>query len=396
MHPPGAETIIADRKQGRREGKERNVANWNHLWREFVRRRGLYAAGAAMIAAGLFALGQWAFFQWRSETVGRALVHQEAQRIAGAPASSIPPAASRWWNAGLGVPPATTGILEIPALGMTAPVAEGVSDAVLNVAVGHLPTSVEPGQIGTSILSAHNATWFRHIDALAPGAVIRYLTPHKTYVFRVTGARTVHTGTPIYNSTGPTLILETCYPLNALYLTPYRFLVDADLAAVEPPQRPSPVASLQTVRLNLPQGLSLSELSLNANSAPEGTLTETGSPSPAFIQSDNPLAWANATTSLYFAVLRTAAQKRLDWWEALAPGLPSSAVRPLWGGRVGTYWDPLDISLSVAGDQVQAVTLTTAFSVLGTEGAGRYRVVMTARATGSTLALTNWEMTPEP
>jgi sortase A len=370
--------------------------NWDQLWREFVRRRGLFAAGAAMIAAGLVALGQWAFFQWRSQTVGRALVHQEAQRIAGAPASSTAPAPARWWNAALGAPPATTGILEIPALGLSAPVAEGVSDAVLNVAVGHLPTSVEPGQIGTSVLSAHNATWFRNLNQLEPGAVIRYLTPERTYVFRVTGARTVHTGTPIYNSTDPTLILETCYPLNALYLTPYRYLVDADLAAVEPPERPGQLQSPQTVKLNLPQGLSLSALSLNANSAPEGTLSETGSPSPSFIQSDNPLAWANATTSLYFAVLRTATEKRLDWWEALAPGLSSSAVRPLWGGRVGTYWDPLDISLTVTGTHVRAATLTTAFSVLGTAGAGRYRVVMTARANGSTLALEKWKMTPEP
>lgn len=372
------------------------MAKWDDLWREFVRRRGLYAAGAVMIAAGLVALGQWAFFQWRSQTVGRALVHQEAQRIAGAPAASTAPAPARWWNAALGAPPTTSGILDIPALGLSAPVAEGVSDAVLNVAVGHLPTSVEPGQIGTSVLSAHNATWFRNLNELKPGAVIRYLTPERTYVFRVTGTRTVHTGTPIYNSTDPTLILETCYPLNALYLTPYRFLVDADLAAIAPPQRPSPVAGPQTVRLDLPQGLSLGQLSLNANSAPEGTLTETGSPSPAFIQSDNPLAWANATTSLYFAVLRTAAEKRLDWWKALAPGIPSSAVRPLWGGQVGTYWDPLDISLSVVGEQVQSATLTTAFSVLGTEGAGRYRVVMTAQAHGSSLALEHWQMTPEP
>ena len=37
------------------------------------------------------------------------------------------------------------GLLVIPAIGLTAPVEEGTDDAQLNVAVGHVPTSVWPG-----------------------------------------------------------------------------------------------------------------------------------------------------------------------------------------------------------------------------------------------------------
>jgi sortase (surface protein transpeptidase) len=56
--------------------------------------------------------------------------------------------------------------LEIPSLGVRAPVLQGLSDSVLNVAAGHDPASPWPGDVGESIIEAHDVSYFARISAL--------------------------------------------------------------------------------------------------------------------------------------------------------------------------------------------------------------------------------------
>ena len=81
------------------------------------------------------------------------------------------------------------GYIEIPSIEVTLPVYHGVSDAVLQIAVGHLEwTSLPVGGSGTHcVLSGHrglpSATLFTHLDELAEGDVflLRVLDEVLTY-----------------------------------------------------------------------------------------------------------------------------------------------------------------------------------------------------------------------
>ncbi len=59
--------------------------------------------------------------------------------------------------------------LSTSALSLVTAVVQGTSDATLLVAPGHYVSSVMPGQVGTSVIAAHNATFFRHLNRLQRG-----------------------------------------------------------------------------------------------------------------------------------------------------------------------------------------------------------------------------------
>jgi sortase A len=124
------------------------------------------------------------------------------------------------------------GKLAIPKLSLVAPIVEGTSPSDLQTAVGHLSTSVLPGQKGSSVLAAHNVTWFRHLDQLKPGDTIQVVTQSQTITYRVTGAKVVHVGYNAPNTPNSSLIMETCYPLNTWYWTSERYLIFASLVKI--------------------------------------------------------------------------------------------------------------------------------------------------------------------
>ncbi|QQE80104.1 class D sortase [Alicyclobacillus sp. SO9] len=121
------------------------------------------------------------------------------------------------------------GKLTIPKLGLTAPIRQGTALSILASTAGHLSTSVLPGEVGTSIIAAHDVTYFHHIDALKPGDVIEVQTSQGTFEFKVRSHQIIHVGTDVVNTSYPSLVLETCYPLNALHLVNRRYIVKAVL-----------------------------------------------------------------------------------------------------------------------------------------------------------------------
>ena len=113
-----------------------------------------------------------------------------------------------------------SGILRIPALHLTAPVEEGTDDQELNVAVGHDPQSVWPGVPGAAVFLAHDVSYFVHLNELQPGDAITYQTACNTVKFAVSGQQIVPAGSDVANTTGPSLVLDTCYPQRAVLHLP--------------------------------------------------------------------------------------------------------------------------------------------------------------------------------
>ncbi|WDL96102.1 class D sortase [Alicyclobacillus sp. ALC3] len=354
-------------------------------------RTALLVGGIGVSILGIGIMASVPYFYYRSHTVGSKLLsianHRFQNTVAvSSEVSTTPPIPV------MPRPDTLVAELDIPTLSLKAPVLEGVADREINVAVGHLPTSVLPGEPGTSILAAHNATWFRHSNRLKPGDKITVATSYGTFDYTVTGNEVVHTGSPIKNTGTPTLILEACYPLNALYLTPYRYLVFAKLTS----QLPAP-HSLVTLRgvnsyaAQLPTGLPQSDTLLADNNLPLGTLSYTGSPNGIFEQSNKPLDAANAVVSLYLAWQHASAHSDMRYLSNLfgQTGVQSS---PLSGVPVDEYrYDSsFDIRLHVEGEKLIDASATT----VTTTPSGIYQISVSATVKGTRVFLTNVLVSP--
>jgi sortase A len=349
----------------------------------------LLFSSACMVAAIAVAVHIGWFFI-NSSVRGAALVRQERDSIT---AAGHDPGACQ---ALPGVTPGTgpQGLLEVPVLELVAPVLQGTGDSVLNEAVGHDAGSAWPGEPGTSVLSAHDVTWFSSIGRLQPGDVLRYVTPCRTYSFQVTGHSIVPAGAPVYTTAASRVVLDTCYPFNALYLTSSRYLVYATLTSASPthplsaPPPPAPVPRVPAPRQLADQGLGLDQ-----NDAPMGTLAITGTPSSAWRQSSAPIDVQFAALAAYFGVIRSAEQGERSWWADLAPSVPASAAAPIWGGRLSGYDASVDITLRVVGTRTTGATLTT---IVNAGAAGSYELRVSEIVTAGKLLVTAFGMHPAP
>jgi sortase A len=352
----------------------------------------LVAVSIACIGAGLLLAGHIAWFLRSSSVHGAALVQRERRAISvsGSGAATCQSLGQYGAAAASGEP---QGLLEIPLLRLTAPVLQGTGDAVLDDAVGHVPASVWPGQSGTSVLAAHDVTWFSRIDQLRPGDELRYVRPCRTFTYRVTSFSVVPGGARVYSTATARIVLDTCYPLDALYLNGRRYLVYADLiktaptsAIPAPPARPSPLV------VPAPKALAAEGLNLEQNEAPLGVLGLAGSPSASWRQTSAPLQTEVAALTAYFGVVRSAEQANRSWWADLAPSVRRSAAAGLWGGRITGYDASLDITLHVRGSRVLGATLSTEVSSAGTRRPGTYTLQVTETVTGNELLVSSFTM----
>lgn len=140
-------------------------------------------------------------------------------------------------------------VLRIPRLGLTAPVAHGVSKrSVLDKGyVGHYPGTATPGRAGNFALAGHRNTHgepFRYLNRLAKGDEISVRTRDATYTYRVdqilprTAPRDVGVIRAVprslvkpsygYEAPGAYLTLTTCTPE---FSSAYRLVVWAKLVS---------------------------------------------------------------------------------------------------------------------------------------------------------------------
>jgi len=107
--------------------------------------------------------------------------------------------------------------LQVPAISIDAPIVLGDGWEQLKKGVGQSISSVNPGQNGNVILSAHNDVYgeiFRHLDRLAPGDQVILYTQQRQYVYVIDRTAIVEpTAVEVMASTGsPTVTLISCYP----------------------------------------------------------------------------------------------------------------------------------------------------------------------------------------
>jgi sortase A len=120
------------------------------------------------------------------------------------------------------------GRLEIPRLGVSAAVLEGVADGTLRRGVGHIPQTPLPWQGGNVGLAGHRDSFFRPLKEVGKDDLITLTTPQGTYRYRVEWTRIVPPEElTVLAGDEPELTLVTCYPFHYLGAAPERFVVRA-------------------------------------------------------------------------------------------------------------------------------------------------------------------------
>ncbi|HKV23676.1 MAG TPA: class D sortase [Candidatus Acidoferrum sp.] len=128
------------------------------------------------------------------------------------------------------------GELQIPRIGLRAVVMQGDSRNILDRAVGHLPRTALPGEVGNVALAGHRDRLFRPLREIRDGDIILLQTPGETFQYQVQTAFVVPgTEVSVLQPTQPReLTLITCYPFNFIGHAPNRFIVRARQVAAQP------------------------------------------------------------------------------------------------------------------------------------------------------------------
>lgn len=343
--------------------------------------------------AGLGIFFHIGYFYWRNDHVGGQLIAKEKLLIK--QASQHPQKVNCSPPAQNNSAPEPAAILSIPSIGLSnAPVVQGTTDAQLNVAVGHDPASVWPGQPGTAVLSAHDVTWFSRIPSLKNGDLIYYETPCATFTFKVTGHEIVPAGTMPVNTASATLILETCWPITALYLTNYRYEVFASLVSYTPIGQNVGGSLRPHSILIVPAPLSLAaatQLNFPYIPFPLGTYSLQGNPESAWAQSTAPTDVELATLSIYEDAIYSLTHQRPDFWNDIAPGVSYALGAPLYNAKV-TYISAVDPYFYVTGSEVIFVGVSTSIRVTGGNSPGNYRLDMQATVKNHYLYITTFNL----
>ncbi|MBW3573497.1 MAG: class E sortase [Actinobacteria bacterium] len=126
------------------------------------------------------------------------------------------------------------GSIEIPRLGLAAPLNQGISLTSIDRGPSHWPGTALPGDAGNVVIAGHRVTHsapFRHIDQLQPSDEVIFTTEGRRSIYRVTGSEVV---TPdamriVDQTAEPTGTLFACHPPGS---DKYRYVVKLALSSV--------------------------------------------------------------------------------------------------------------------------------------------------------------------
>lgn len=189
----------------------------------------LFSAVALLSYCAFVLLDSWIFQEQQAHDLDRLL---NEQRAAGArtPRSELPsllPAAPI-------DPPATApggliGRIEIPRLSLSTVVVEGIGKRALRRAVGHIPGTALPGQVGNVGIAGHRDTFFRSLKDIQVHDMIVVSTRWGEYRYRVVSSRVVgpHEVEVLDPTSDEVLTLVTCHPFYLVGPAPDRFIVRA-------------------------------------------------------------------------------------------------------------------------------------------------------------------------
>ncbi len=120
--------------------------------------------------------------------------------------------------------------LTIARLHLTTMIEEGVGDATLRRAAGHIPSTALPGHSGNVGVAGHRDTLFRPLRQIKAHDRIVISTLSNNYDYEVTGTSIVSPDNVSVLASAPgenTLTLVTCYPFYYVGSAPDRFIVKA-------------------------------------------------------------------------------------------------------------------------------------------------------------------------
>jgi sortase A len=137
------------------------------------------------------------------------------------------------------------GRLEIPRLDIRAIVREGDGEGTLHHAVGHVPSTAFPGDIGNVGFAAHRDTFFRPLRNIRKNDRIIVSTLHGTFEYLVQTTQIVNPDdvSVLKASASKELTLVTCYPFYYIGSAPHRFIVHAIQVAATPQTPPPQIGS---------------------------------------------------------------------------------------------------------------------------------------------------------
>jgi sortase A len=188
----------------------------------------LFAVGLALLGWCAYVLLDARSFQRAEDRRldGLMLASHEADRGA----VGNPPGAA---SAVLRLPASAAGLigrLDIPRLGLSAIVIEGVRAATLRRAVGHIPGTAMPGQPGNIGISGHRDTFFRPLRNIRQNDIINVTTLLGEFHYRVVSTTIVRPdNVRVLDATeNQILTLVTCYPFYFVGPAPSRFIVRAE------------------------------------------------------------------------------------------------------------------------------------------------------------------------
>jgi sortase A len=194
-------------------------------------------AQSLLIAAALVLLGYYGF------SVADAWIYQHRQghnldRLLDRPdrasaATGAPRDTDSQPNARAAAVDGLIGRIDIPRLGLSVVVAEGVDYRTLRRAVGHIRGTALPGQTGNVALSGHRDTYFRPLRDIERDDIIMVTTLDGEYHYRVVSTKIVSPdeASVLDSSDRQTLTLITCYPFYFVGPAPNRFIVLAERIA---------------------------------------------------------------------------------------------------------------------------------------------------------------------
>lgn len=139
--------------------------------------------------------------------------------------------------------PLVLGLLEVPRLEMSVVIREGMDDATLRKAAGHVPSTARPGESGNVVVLGHRDTLFRPLRGLEKGDRVRVRTMQGDFGYRVDSIEIVsqeNVAFPEGNEARLTLV--TCFPFDFVGPAPRRFVARGHLVEGGDPALPREAA----------------------------------------------------------------------------------------------------------------------------------------------------------
>ena len=201
----------------------------------FAHRLFLWLGVAAMVYASGMAAYAVVYQRYQSWKFERALVTATAQNLKHEAATPKVIKAAIVEEAASLREGEVVGKLEVPRIGISVMVLQGIENDTLIVGAGHVPGTPLPGSDGNVAIAAHRDTFFRKLEGITVGDSIYFATVRRTYEYVVASTEIVDPeDTEVMESRArPELTLITCYPFYFVGAAPKRFIVHAQLSSDE-------------------------------------------------------------------------------------------------------------------------------------------------------------------